>query len=406
MDPDSPCLTTFCVGFDNRYSILECLAAVCWAPNQPLSIEKIRVDPPKAHEVRIRVLHTGICHTDGYTFMGHDSEGVFPCILGHEGAGIVESVGEGVTNVQVGDTVIPAYTPECGECKFCTSPKTNLCIKIRATQGKGLMPDGTTRFHSIPCEANGNKDVPIYHFMGCSTFSQYTVCADISVVKIDPKSDLSKVCLMGCGITTGIGAVTHTAKVEPGSTVAVLGVGGVGLAAVKGAVMAGAKRIIAIDKMPRKLELAQQCGATDLVNPDDYPGEKIQDVIIRMTDGGVDYSFECIGNVHTMRAALEMCHRGWGTSCIVGVAKAGEEISTRPFQLVTGRRWIGTAFGGVKSRSQLPGLVDAVNSGKLDIDCFVDYKVPFDKINDAFNDMLVSKTIRGIVNLHEFSEAK
>lgn len=358
------------------------------------------VHPPKEHEVRVKVLHSGVCHTDAYTLGGFDSEGVFPCILGHEGAAIVESIGEGVTNVAVGDLVIPAYIPECMECKFCKNPKTNLCQKIRITQGKGVMPDGTSRFESIPTEANGNKKVPIAHFMGCSTFAQYTVLADISVVKIDPKSDPSKVCLMGCGITTGLGGVINTAKIEKGSTVAVLGLGGVGLGAIKGAQMAGASRIIAIDINPDKFALATKMGATDCINPKDYD-KPIQEVIVGLTDGGVDYSFEAIGNVNTMRAALEMTHKGWGTSVIIGVAPAGTEIATRPFQLVTGRKWTGTAFGGVKPRSQLNKYIDDINSGNLDIDDFVSKKAPLNEINEAFDDMHEGKVIRTVMNLWE-----
>lgn len=345
------------------------------------------------------MLHSGVCHTDAYTLGGHDSEGVFPCILGHEGTGIVESVGEGVTSVAVGDLVIPAYIPECGECKFCNNPKTNLCQKIRVTQGKGQMPDGTSRFTSVPTEANGNKSVPIAHFMGCSTFAQYTVICEISCVKIDPKSDASKVCLMGCGITTGMGAVSSN-KIEAGSTVAVLGLGGVGLGAIKGAVAAGAKRIIAIDINEDKFPLATKLGATDTVNPKKHD-KPLQQVIVDMTDGGVDYSIEAIGNVNTMRAALEMCHKGWGTSIIIGVAPAGTEISTRPFQLVTGRKWTGSAFGGVKPRSQLNKFVNDINSGKLNIDDFVTARQPLTKINQAFDDMHAGIGIRTVVNLQE-----
>lgn len=323
---------------------------------------------------------------------GMDSEGVFPAILGHEGCGIVESIGSAVTSVAVGDLVIPCYTPECKECKFCTSGKTNLCQKIRMTQGKGQMPDGTTRFTT-----KDGKDIA--HYMGCSTFSQYTVLPEISVAKIDAKSDASKVCLMGCGVTTGIGAVTNTAKVEEGATVAVLGLGGVGLAAIKGAAISKASRIIAIDTNPSKFELAKKLGATDCINPKDYADKSLQQVIIDITDGGVDYSFEAVGNVNTMRAALEMTHKGWGKSVIIGVAPAGAEIATRPFQLVTGRTWCGTAFGGVKSRSELPGIVDQVNNGSLNIDDFITARRPLGEINEGFHDMHEGKGIRTVLDM-------
>src|SRR5690606_25420835 len=299
-------------------------AAVAWGPNQPLKIETIDLEGPKKGEVLVRIVASGVCHTDAYTLSGVDPEGIFPVILGHEGAGIVEEVGEGVTSLKKGDHVIPLYTPECRECKFCLSGKTNLCQRIRVTQGKGLMPDGTSRF---------SKDgKAIYHYMGTSTFSEYTVLPEIAIAKVNKEAPLEKVCLLGCGITTGIGAVLNTAKVEPGATVAVFGLGGVGLSVVQGATMAKAGRIIAIDINPDKFELARQMGATDTVNPKDYD-QPIQQVIVDMTDGGVDYSFECVGNVKLMRAALECCHKGWGESVIVGVAGAGQEICTRPLQL-------------------------------------------------------------------------
>lgn len=312
-------------------------AAIAWGPNQPLSIEEIDVMPPQVGEVRVRIIATGVCHTDAFTLSGDDPEGLFPVILGHEGGGIVESVGEGVTSVQVGDHVIPLYTPECRECKFCLSGKTNLCQKIRETQGKGLMPDGTTRFF---------KDgKPIFHYMGCSTFSEYTVLPEISLAKVNKEAPLEEVCLLGCGVTTGMGAVMNTAQVEEGATVAIFGIGGIGLAAIIGATMARASRIIAIDINESKFELARKLGATDCINPKKYD-KPIQEIIVEMTGGGVDYSFECIGNVNVMRSALECCHKGWGESIIIGVAGAGQEISTRPFQLVTGRVWRGSAFGG------------------------------------------------------------
>lgn len=316
-------------------------AAVAWAAGRPLEITEVDVAPPRAGEVLVRIVATGVCHTDAFTLSGDDPEGIFPSILGHEGGGVVEAVGEGVTSVAVGDHVIPLYTPECGKCKFCLSGKTNLCQAIRATQGKGLMPDGTSRF---------SKDgKPIYHYMGTSTFSEYTVLPEISVAKISKEAPLEKVCLLGCGVTTGIGAVMNTAKVEPGATVAVFGLGGIGLSAIIGAVMAKASRIVAVDMNPAKFDIAKQLGATDFINPKDHD-RPIQDVIVDLTDGGVDYSFECIGNTNVMRAALECCHKGWGESIIIGVAGAGQEISTRPFQLVTGRVWRGSAFGGVRKK--------------------------------------------------------
>jgi S-(hydroxymethyl)glutathione dehydrogenase/alcohol dehydrogenase len=339
---------------------ITCKAAVAYGPNQPLVIETIQVAPPKAGEVRIKMLATGVCHTDAYTLSGQDSEGVFPVILGHEGGAVVESIGEGVTSVQPGDHVIPLYIPECRKCKFCLSNKTNLCSVVRATQGKGLMPDGTSRF------TNAKGEV-LYHYMGTSTFSEYSVVLEISLAKINPQAPLEKVCLLGCGITTGYGAAINTAKVEPKSTVAVFGLGGVGLSVIQGAKERGASRIIGIDLNPGKFKMAQKMGATECINPKDY-NKPIQEILVDMTDGGVDYSFECIGNVEVMRSALECCHKGWGESIIIGVAGAGQEIKTRPFQLVTGRVWKGSAFGGCKGRSQLPGIVDKYMDGKLDVD--------------------------------------
>ena len=365
-------------------------AAVAWEAGKDLEIEEIDLEGPRAGEVLIQIKATGVCHTDAYTLSGIDPEGLFPAILGHEGGGVVVEVGPGVTTLEVGDHVIPLYIPECGTCSFCTSGKTNLCQKIRATQGKGLMPDGTSRFSK-----NGS---PIYHYMGTSTFSEYTVLPEISVAKISKAAPLEKVCLLGCGITTGIGAVLNTAKVTPGSTVAVFGLGGIGLACVHGAVMAKAERIIAVDINPAKFELATQLGATDVVNPKDFPDTPIQQVIVDMTDGGVDYSFECIGNVNVMRSALECCHKGWGESIIIGVAGAGEEIATRPFQLVTGRVWRGTAFGGVKGRSQLPGIVDQALAGEIPLDPFISYNLPLDQINHAFHLMHEGKAIRSVIH--------
>ncbi|WP_415845364.1 S-(hydroxymethyl)glutathione dehydrogenase/class III alcohol dehydrogenase [Stutzerimonas zhaodongensis] len=364
-------------------------AAVAFAPNQPLQIVEVDVEPPKAGEVLVRVVATGVCHTDAYTLSGEDSEGVFPCILGHEGGGIVEAVGEGVTSVQVGDHVIPLYTAECRQCKFCKSGKTNLCSSVRATQGKGLMPDGTTRF--------SYKGEPIYHYMGTSTFSEYTVLPEVSVAKIPKEAPLDKVCLLGCGVTTGIGAVLNTAKVEEGATVAIFGLGGIGLAAIIGAKMAKASRIIAIDINPSKFAIAEELGATDFVNPKDHD-KPIQEVIVEMTDGGVDYSFECVGNVQLMRAALECAHKGWGESVIIGVAGAGQEISTRPFQLVTGRVWRGSAFGGVKGRTELPGYVEKAQTGEIPLDTFITHNMGLDEINEAFDLMHEGKSIRTVIH--------
>ncbi|HDN9008183.1 S-(hydroxymethyl)glutathione dehydrogenase/class III alcohol dehydrogenase [Aeromonas veronii] len=368
---------------------IKCKAAIAWGPGQPLSIEEIEVMPPQAGEVRVRIVATGVCHTDAFTLSGEDPEGVFPCILGHEGGGIVESIGEGVTSVKVGDHVIPLYTPECGECKFCKSGKTNLCQKIRATQGKGLMPDGTTRF---------SKDgQPIYHYMGTSTFSEYTVLPEISIAKVDPAAPLEEVCLLGCGVTTGIGAVMNTAKVKEGESVAIFGLGGIGLSAVIGARLAKAGRIIAIDINESKFELARKLGATDCINPNDYD-KPIQEVIVELTDGGVDFSFECIGNVKVMRAALECCHKGWGESVIIGVAGAGQEISTRPLQLVTGRVWRGSAFGGVRGRSELPSYVQRYMQGEFKLDDFITHTMPLEQINEAFDLMHQGKSIRTVIH--------
>ena len=365
-------------------------AAVAWEAGKPLTIEQVDVAGPKAGEVLVRIVATGVCHTDAFTLSGADPEGMFPVILGHEGGGIVEEVGAGVTSLKVGDHVIPLYTPECGECKFCLSGKTNLCQKIRITQGKGLMPDGTSRF-----SLNGK---PLLHYMGTSTFSEYTVLPEISLAKINKAAPLEKVCLLGCGITTGIGSVLNTAKVEPGASVAVFGMGGIGLSVVQGAVMAKAGRIVVVDTNPAKFEMAKLLGATDCINPKDCPDTPIQQVIVDLTDGGVDYSFECIGNVHVMRAALECCHKGWGESIIIGVAGAGQEISTRPFQLVTGRVWRGSAFGGVKGRSQLPGYVERYMAGEIRIDEMITEVLPLERINDAFELMHAGKVIRSVIH--------
>ncbi len=364
-------------------------AAVAFEAGKPLQIVEIDVAPPQRGEVLVKITHTGVCHTDAFTLSGDDPEGLFPAVLGHEGAGVVVEVGEGVTSVKPGDHVIPLYTAECGECLFCKSGKTNLCVSVRATQGKGVMPDGTTRF-----SYNGQ---PIYHYMGCSTFSEYTVLPEVSVAKIPKEAPLEKVCLLGCGVTTGIGAVLNTAKVEEGATVAIFGLGGIGLAAIIGAKMAKASRIIAIDINPGKFAIAEELGATDFVNPKDHD-KPIQDVIVEMTDGGVDYSFECVGNVQLMRAALECCHKGWGESTIIGVAGAGQEISTRPFQLVTGRVWRGSAFGGVKGRTELPSYVEKAQSGEIPLDTFITHNMPLDQINEAFDLMHEGKSIRTVIH--------
>ena len=369
---------------------MKCKAAVAWEAGKPLEIEEIDIQGPQKGEVLVEVKATGVCHTDAYTLSGSDPEGLFPTVLGHEGGGVVVEVGEGVTSLKPGDHVIPLYIPECGVCKFCKSGKTNLCQSIRVTQGKGLMPDGTSRF-SI-----GGKT--LYHYMGTSTFSEYTVLPEISLAKVNPAAPLEKVCLLGCGITTGIGAVLNTAKVEAGATVAVFGLGGIGLSVIQGAVMAKASRIIAVDINPDKFDIAKQLGATDFVNPKDHGDTPIQEVIVELTDGGVDYSFECIGNVNIMRSALECAHKGWGKSVIIGVAGAGQEICTRPFQLVTGRTWMGTAFGGVKGRSELPGIVDNFMAGKVEIDKFITHTMSLEDINKALDLMHEGKSIRSVIH--------
>lgn len=364
-------------------------AAVAFAAGEPLRVVEIDVAPPRAGEVLVRISHSGVCHTDAFTLSGDDPEGLFPVVLGHEGAGIVVGVGEGVTSVAPGDHVIPLYTAECGECLFCRSNKTNLCIAVRATQGKGVMPDGTTRF--------SYEGRPLYHYMGCSTFSEYTVVAEVSLAKVSPQANPEHVCLLGCGVTTGLGAVHNTAKVQPGDSVAVFGLGGIGLAVIQGARQARAGRIIAIDTNPAKFEMARRFGATDCINPKEFD-EPIQQVVVRMTGWGVDHSFECIGNVNVMRAALECAHRGWGQSVIIGVAGAGQEISTRPFQLVTGRTWKGTAFGGVKGRTQLPGMVEDAMRGDIELAPFVTHTMALDDINRAFDLMHAGESIRSVVH--------
>lgn len=370
--------------------VISCRAAVAWAPKKELTIETIEVAPPREGEVRIKIVATGVCHTDAYTLDGHDPEGLFPCVLGHEGGGLVESVGDGVTHVQPGDHVIPLYIPQCYECKFCRSSRTNLCSKIRCTQGAGMMPDGTSRF---TC-----KGETLYHFMGCSTFSEYTVVAGISVCKVDREARLDRVCLLGCGISTGYGAALNTADVYSGATVAVWGLGAVGLAVAMACRERGASRIIGVDINPDKFQTGRQFGFTEFVNPSDF-NCPIQQKLVEMTDGGLDFTFECVGNVNTMRAALECCHKGWGVSTIIGVAAAGQEISTRPFQLVTGRTWKGSAFGGWKSRDSVPMLVDRYTSKQLMVDEFVTHEYKLAEINTAFQIMHEGKSLRSVVSL-------
>ncbi len=362
-------------------------AAIAIKAGEPLKIVELDLEGPKAGEVLIEIKATGVCHTDAFTLSGDDPEGEFPVVLGHEGAGIVKEIGEGVTSVEVGDHVIALYTPECRECDFCLNPKTNLCQKIRSTQGKGLMPDGTSRF-----SLNGK---PVLHYMGCSTFSNYTVLPEIAVAKVRKDAPFDKICYIGCGVTTGVGAVAFDAKVEPGSTVAVFGLGGIGLNVIQGAKMVGATKIIGIDINNDRREIAEKFGMTDFINPNDF--ENIVDKIVEMTNGGVDYSFECIGNVEVMRQALESCHKGWGESIIIGVAGAGKEISTRPFQLVTGRVWRGSAFGGARGRTDVPKIVDWYMDGKINIDDLITHKMPLEDINKAFDLMHEGKSIRSVI---------
>jgi S-(hydroxymethyl)glutathione dehydrogenase/alcohol dehydrogenase len=366
---------------------METRAAVAFKAGKPLSIETVQLEGPKEGEVLVEIKATGICHTDEFTRSGADPEGLFPAILGHEGAGVVVEVGEGVTGLKAGDHVIPLYTPECGKCSFCTSGKTNLCQAIRETQGKGVMPDGTSRF-----SLNGK---PIHHYMGCSTFSNFTVLPEIALAKIREDAPFDKVCYIGCGVTTGIGAVINTAKVEEGSTVAVFGLGGIGLNVIQGARMVGARQIIGIDLNPGREAMAKKFGMTDFINA--AVEDEITAAVIDLSDGGVDYSFECIGNVKVMRQALECCHKGWGESTIIGVAGAGEEISTRPFQLVTGRVWRGTAFGGAKGRTDVPKIVDWYMEGKINIDDLITHTMPLDDINKAFDLMRTGESIRSVV---------
>jgi S-(hydroxymethyl)glutathione dehydrogenase/alcohol dehydrogenase len=364
-------------------------AAIAVAPNKPLEIHEVDLAGPAAGEVLVEIVATGVCHTDAYTLSGKDSEGLFPSILGHEGAGIVREVGKGVTTVKPGDHVIPLYTPECRQCKTCLSRKSNLCTSIRATQGKGVMPDGTSRF-----SMGGEK---LYHYMGCSTFSNFTVLPEIALAKIRSDAPFDKVCYIGCGVTTGIGAVIYTAKVEPGANVVVFGLGGIGLNVIQGAKLVGADKIIGVDINPAKRKMAEEFGMTHFINPKDVGNDKVVQAVVDATDGGADYSFDCTGNTDVMRQALECCHRGWGQSIIIGVAEAGKEIATRPFQLVTGRVWKGSASGGARGRSDVPRIVDWYMDGKIRIDELITHQMPLEKINDAFDLMHHGESIRSVV---------
>lgn len=367
---------------------MDVTAAVAYEAGKPLTIETVQLDGPKAGEVLIEIKATGVCHTDAYTLSGKDPEGLFPAILGHEGAGVVVEVGEGVTSVKPGDHVIPLYTPECRQCEYCLSRKTNLCQAIRATQGRGVMPNGTSRF-SI-----GGK--MLHHYMGTSTFANYTVLPEIAVAKIREDAPFDRVCYIGCGVTTGIGAVIYTAKVEPGSRVVVFGLGGIGLNVIQGARMVGASQIVGVDINPAKRALAEKFGMTDFVNPKEVEGDLVP-YLVDLTKGGADYSFECIGNVNIMRQALECCHKGWGVSVIIGVAGAGEEIRTRPFQLVTGRVWKGSAFGGARGRTDVPQIVDWYMEGKINIDDLITHVMPVEQVNDAFDLMHKGESIRSVL---------
>jgi S-(hydroxymethyl)glutathione dehydrogenase / alcohol dehydrogenase len=363
-------------------------AAVAFQADQPLEITTVNLAPPQAGEVLVQIEATGVCHTDAYTLSGADPEGLFPAILGHEGAGVVVEIGAGVTSLKVGDRVIPLYVPECRNCDYCLSGKTNLCQAIRLTQGRGVMPDGSSRF--------SYEGQMLHHYMGTSTFANYTVVPEIALAKIRPDAPAEKVCLIGCGVTTGIGAVINTAKVEPGANVVVFGLGGVGLNVIQAARMVGANMIIGVDINPAKRLLAEKFGMTHFVNPQEVEGDLVP-YLVDLTKGGADYTFECIGNVNLMRQALECCHKGWGVSVIVGVAGAGQEISTRPFQLVTGRVWKGTAFGGAKGRTDVPKIVDWYMDGKINIDDLVSEVMPLDRINDAFDHMRTGKAIRSVI---------
>jgi S-(hydroxymethyl)glutathione dehydrogenase/alcohol dehydrogenase len=364
-------------------------AAVAWKAGAPLTIETVELEGPRAGEVLVEIKATGVCHTDAFTLSGGDPEGIFPSILGHEGAGVVLEVGAGVASVKPGDHVIPLYTPECRQCKSCLSRRTNLCTAIRATQGQGLMPDGTSRFR-----VGGEK---IAHYMGCSTFANHTVLPEIAVAKVRADAPFDKICYIGCGVTTGVGAVIWTAKVWPGANVAVFGLGGIGLNVIQGAKLVGADKIIGVDLNPGRIEMARGFGMTDFINPDEVGRDKVVQAIVDLTGGGADFSFECIGNVATMRQALECCHRGWGESVIIGVAGAGQEIATRPFQLVTGRVWRGTAFGGARGRTDVPRIVDWYMEGKIEIDPLITHTLPLERINEAFDLMHKGESIRSVV---------
>ncbi|ATU93031.1 S-(hydroxymethyl)glutathione dehydrogenase/class III alcohol dehydrogenase [Phyllobacterium zundukense] len=364
-------------------------AAVAWEAKKPLTIETIEIGGPKPGEVLVEIMATGVCHTDAYTLSGLDSEGKFPAILGHEGAGIVRELGAGVTSLKVGDHVIPLYTPECRQCKTCLSQRSNLCTSIRATQGQGVMPDGTSRF-----SCDGGE---VFHYMGCSTFSNFTVLPEIALAKVREDAPFDKICYIGCGVTTGIGAVIYTGKVWPGANVLVFGLGGIGLNVIQGARMVGADKIIGVDLNPGKVEMARKFGMTHFINPNDVGNDKVVSAIQDLTDGGADFSFDATGNTNVMRQALECCHRGWGTSIVIGVAEAGKEISTRPFQLVTGRNWRGTAFGGARGRTDVPKIVDWYMEGKIDIDSLITHKMPLEEINTAFDLMHEGKSIRSVV---------
>jgi S-(hydroxymethyl)glutathione dehydrogenase / alcohol dehydrogenase len=371
-------------------TIMKSRAAVAWEANRPLTIEEVDVQGPKAGEVLVEMMATGICHTDAYTLSGLDSEGKFPAILGHEGAGIVREIGAGVTSVKPGDHVIPLYTPECRGCKTCLSQRSNLCTSIRATQGQGLMPDNTSRF------SVDGKDV--FHYMGCSTFSNFSVMPEIAVAKVREDAPFDKICYIGCGVTTGIGAVVWTAKVWAGANVVVFGLGGIGLNVIQGARMVGADKIIGVDINPSKVAMAKKFGMTHFVNPSEIGSDKVVEAIVDITGGGADFSFECIGNTTTMRQSLECCHRGWGESIIIGVAPSGSEISTRPFQLVTGRVWKGSAFGGARGRTDVPKIVDWYMDGKINIDDLITHVMPLDDINSAFDLMHAGESIRSVVS--------
>ena len=376
-------------------------AAIAWGPGQPLSVETITIGGPRAGEVLVEIMATGICHTDHYTLSGKDPEGLFPAILGHEGAGIVREVGAGVTSLRPGDHVIPLYTPECRACKTCLSQRSNLCTAIRATQGKGVMPDGSSRFSCdqgpVAGRQAGEGKQTVFHYMGCSTFANFTVLPEIALAKVREDAPFDKICYIGCGVTTGIGAVINTAKVWPGANVAVFGLGGIGLNVLQAARMVGADKIIGIDLNPAREAMARKFGMTDFINPNDIGTDKVVQAITDLTGGGADFSFECIGNVHVMRQALECTHRGWGTSIIVGVAAAGQEISTRPFQLVTGRNWRGTAFGGARGRTDVPKIVDWYMEGKIEIDSLITHTMPLDDINRGFELMEKGESIRSVV---------